>query len=110
MLFRSERIADRRFLTLHLVIEGPFRQGTENPVPLCMPFFAAKPLRDEADHQSIERSSLDFSSRRYIGDKMLPADSSGRLPFQGFQAHGQKPSLAARFIQCVVEIPRFDQH
>ena len=75
-----------------------------------MPLLAAKPLRDEADHQSIERNTLDFDARRYIGDKLLPADSSGLLPFQGLQAHGQKPSLAARLIQRVVEIPRFGQH
>ena len=105
-----ERLADRRFLTLHLGIEGPFRQGTGNPVPICMPCLAAKPLRDEADHQGIERNSLDFGARRYIGDKMWPADSSGLLPFLGFPAHIQNPSLAARSIQRVVEIPRFGQH
>ena len=75
-----------------------------------MPILPAKPLRDEADHQSIERNSLDFDARRHIGDKMLPADSSGLLPFQGLQPHGQKPSLAARFIQHGVEIPRLGQH
>ena len=75
-----------------------------------MPLLAAKPLRDQADHQSIERNTLDFDARRYIGDKMLLADTSGLLPFQGFQAHDQKPSVAARFIQRVVETPRLGQH
>ena len=45
-----------------------------------------------------------------ICDKMLRADSSGLLPFLGLQAHGQNPSIAARFVQRVVEIPRFGQH
>ena len=75
-----------------------------------MPLLAAKPLRDQADHQSIERNTLDFDARRYIGDKTLPADSSGLLPFQGLQAHGQKTRLAARFVQRVVETPRLGQH
>ena len=75
-----------------------------------MPFFAAKDLGDEADNQGLERNALDFGARRYTGDKMLPADSGRLLPYHGFQARGQKPSLAARFIQRGVEIPRFGQH
>ena len=45
-----------------------------------------------------------------ICDKMLRADTSGLLPLLGLLAHGQNPSLAARFVQRVVEIPKFGQH
>ena len=58
-----------------------------------MPFFAAKDLGDEADNQGLERNALDFDAGRYIGDKILPADSKDYCHFKVSRHRARSPAL-----------------